>query len=57
MPSDAPNPVPTDQPTLCLVCAWRLECKKKFSHDQGGAAKCPDYTRDAALNREKAPRQ
>lgn len=56
MPSDAPNPVPADQPTMCAVCAWRLECKKKYSYEQGGVIKCADFTRDAKLNAEKAPR-
>lgn len=56
MPSDAPNPAPADQPTLCSVCAWRVDCKKKFSYDQGGVVKCPDFTRDAKLEHEKAPR-
>ncbi len=49
MEPDPRNPVPATEPTTCSVCAWRLECKKKFSYDQGGVVKCPDFTRDAAL--------
>lgn len=56
MPMETPdpkNPVPSEKPTLCSVCAWRVDCKKKFSFQQGGAAKCPDFTRDAALPAQK----
>lgn len=43
------NPVPSEGATICAVCAWRVDCKKKFSYDQAGSSKCPDFTRDAAL--------
>lgn len=45
-------PVSAEQPTICSVCAWRLECRKKYSYEQGGVVKCPDFTRDAALTKE-----
>ncbi len=43
------DPVKSAEPTMCVVCAWRVDCKKKFSYEQGSAIKCPDYTRDLAL--------
>lgn len=48
-PQDPKNPVPSEEHTLCSVCAWRADCKKKYSFQQSGALKCPDFTRDAAL--------
>ncbi|CAO0819835.1 Uracil-DNA glycosylase [Desulfarculales bacterium] len=45
--------MPSEGPTLCSVCAWRADCKKKFSFQQGGATKCPAFTRDAALASDK----
>jgi hypothetical protein len=52
-PKDPQTPVPSEKPTLCSVCAWRANCLKKFSFQQGGAVKCPDFTRDAALAGDK----
>jgi len=34
---------------LCAVCAWRKECKKKFSYPDGIALNCPDFVRDVTL--------
>lgn len=34
---------------ICTVCAWRANCKKKFTIHQSSISKCPDFTRDAAL--------
>lgn len=52
-PQAPQTPVPSEEPTLCSVCAWRQDCKKKFSYQQSGATKCPDFTRDAALSGDK----
>lgn len=43
------EPVTAKEPTMCSVCAWRLDCKKKFSYQQGGTIKCADFTRDMAM--------
>ena len=32
---------------LCAICAWRRDCKKKFSH--GESVHCPDYTKDLTI--------
>lgn len=34
---------------ICAICAWRANCKKKFTIQQSSINKCPDFTRDAAL--------
>ena len=39
--------------TLCVVCAWRLTCNKKFSMDGTTTTRCPEYTRDVTLTPPK----
>jgi len=34
---------------MCAVCAWRADCKKKYTYEQGSVIKCADFTRDLAL--------
>jgi hypothetical protein len=38
-----------DGKTLCVVCAWRSTCNKKFLMDGATTTKCPDFTRDVTL--------
>jgi hypothetical protein len=38
-----------DSRTLCVVCAWRQTCNKKFLMDGATTTKCPDFTRDVTL--------
>ncbi|MFP3868766.1 MAG: hypothetical protein ACLFUU_11500 [Desulfobacteraceae bacterium] len=33
-------------PLICLTCAWRETCQKKFSFT---GTYCPDYTRDVSV--------
>ncbi|MCB2225182.1 MAG: hypothetical protein KQH53_00790 [Desulfarculaceae bacterium] len=52
--SDKPkDPITSAEPTMCVVCAWRVDCKKKYSYEQGSVIKCADYTRDMGLPRDK----
>ena len=37
-----------DAKTMCAVCAWRENCKKKFKVS-AGEAHCPDFSRDVQL--------
>jgi hypothetical protein len=37
------------QKTICVICAWRQACNKKFSMDGATTTRCPDYTRDVML--------
>ena len=51
------KPAPPGGPTLCGVCAWRADCKKKFSFEQSGSSNCPEFTRDAKLPKDpEAPK-
>jgi len=36
-------------PSICVTCAWRLTCNKKFSMDGATTTRCPDFTRDITL--------
>jgi hypothetical protein len=38
-----------DNRTLCVICAWRQVCKKKFSMDGATTTRCIDFTRDITL--------
>jgi len=35
---------------ICVICAWREHCQKKFSLPAGGS--CPDFTRDVRIREE-----
>ncbi len=37
------------QRTICVMCAWRQACNKKFSMDGATTTRCPEYTRDVTL--------
>lgn len=39
----------TDDRTMCVLCAWRQTCNKKFSMDGATTTRCPEYTRDITL--------
>jgi hypothetical protein len=36
----------TQEPSICLVCAWRQDCVKKFSFT---GQHCLEFTRDLTL--------
>ncbi|MFZ6016938.1 MAG: hypothetical protein ACOYU0_04895 [Nitrospirota bacterium] len=36
---------------ICVVCAWRASCQKKFSMKAG--QRCPDFVRDVSLKEEE----
>jgi hypothetical protein len=44
-----------EEPTICVVCAWRENCQKKYAFSSSGGTKCPDYTRDLKLPKEIQP--
>ena len=37
---------------ICVVCAWRATCQKKFSIS-GKDMKCSDFVRDVSIKEEK----
>ena len=42
----------TDERTYCVVCAWRLNCQKKYAFESSGQYRCPDYSRDVTIKKE-----
>ena len=39
----------SDEPSLCIICAWRENCKKQFLKGKDVSLKCPDFTRDLSI--------
>ncbi|MBI4687053.1 MAG: hypothetical protein HY756_04635 [Nitrospirae bacterium] len=37
---------------ICIVCAWREQCQKRFSVKDRDF-RCPDFTRDVSIPREE----
>jgi len=35
--------------SICVICAWRETCNKKFSMDGSTTTRCRDFTRDVTL--------
>jgi hypothetical protein len=35
--------------SLCVVCAWRMTCNKKFLMDGATTTKCLEFTQDVTL--------
>jgi len=44
----------SDERTICVICAWRATCNKKFSMDGSTTTRCPEFTKDVTL---KAPQE
>ena len=40
---------------LCVVCAWRKDCLKKFTRSQDSSSRCPDYTKDISIKNGAEP--
>jgi hypothetical protein len=40
-----------DKRKLCLNCAWRGNCAKRFSMEGCATLHCPDYTEDVTLRK------
>jgi hypothetical protein len=36
---------------ICIVCAWRADCQKKFSVS-GRDVRCPDFVKDLSLQKD-----
>ncbi len=39
----------SDGYTICVMCAWRQTCSKKFSMSGATTIRCPEYTMDVTL--------
>jgi len=46
-----------DAKTICVVCAWRLTCNKKFSMDGATTTRCPEFTRDITLKESEQEKE
>ncbi len=42
-----------DKRKTCAVCAWRANCKRRFSLGDGAALHCPDFVFDVSLKKDK----
>ena len=42
-----------EERAICNICAWREFCQKKYSISSRNVFRCPDFTRDLALNEGK----
>ncbi len=38
--------------TLCIICAWRENCQKRFMAREGLSLRCPDFVRDVSIKEE-----
>ena len=38
-----------NEKTVCVLCAWRQACNKKFLMDGATTTRCAEYTRDITL--------
>jgi hypothetical protein len=43
----------TKEPALCVVCAWRKDCQKKFLRSGEVTLRCPDFARDVSIKDEE----
>lgn len=41
----------TTDRSLCPICAWRGDCKKKFN--KGAGIHCPDFSRDLTVKNKE----
>lgn len=40
-----------DQRTLCVMCAWRANCAKRFNMGADQTLHCPDFSEDISLRK------
>jgi hypothetical protein len=43
-----------DSRKLCIGCAWRGNCAKRFSMGDDATLHCPDFTEDITLRKRTA---
>jgi|YelNatPaOPRAMG01_1025707.scaffolds.fasta_scaffold563308_2 hypothetical protein len=39
--------------SLCVICAWRRDCQKRFLRKEGVGLRCPDFSRDITIKDAK----
>ncbi len=41
-----------DARKLCVICAWRASCAKRFNMGDDATMHCPDFTEDVSLRKK-----
>jgi hypothetical protein len=41
-----------DKRQLCVICAWRANCAKRFSMGDDATLHCPDFSEDVSLRKQ-----
>jgi hypothetical protein len=44
-----------NEPALCIICAWRENCQKKFLKGKDVTLRCPDFTKDLSIKNMEIP--
>jgi hypothetical protein len=44
-----------NEPSLCIICAWRKDCQKKFLRDKNVTFRCPEFTKDVTIRDREKP--
>lgn len=44
-----------NEPSLCIICAWRENCQKKFSKGREITLRCPDFSKDISIKSAETP--
>jgi len=44
-----------DNRRICPLCAWRVNCAKRFSRGDDSSLHCPDFSEGVALRKAAAP--
>jgi hypothetical protein len=42
-------------PSLCVICAWRENCQKKFLKGKEITLRCTDFTKDISIKSMETP--
>lgn len=41
------------EPTLCVICAWRHDCQKKYMLKDGLTARCTEFSKDLTIGKKE----
>ena len=41
------------EPTLCIVCAWRQDCQKKYMLKEGLTTRCAEFSKDVTIGKKE----
>jgi hypothetical protein len=44
-----------NEPSFCVVCAWRENCQKKFLKGKDTTLRCTDFTKDLSIKNTETP--